>query len=95
MIFAISPEAKGKIERVNRTLQERLLVDIKRYDIKTYNELNTFFNEKYRDYLNHKFSYLPKDEESAFVKLEENFDLEYYMCIKKERKFLKRKCLCI
>lgn len=89
MIYANTPEAKGKIERANRTLQGRLLVDIKRHGIKTYDELNTFFNDKYCDYLNHKFSYKPKDEDSAFVKLEENFDLESYMCIKKERKFLK------
>lgn len=89
IIYANTPEAKGKIERANRTLQGRLLVDIKRYGIKTYDELNTFFNDKYCDYLNHKFSYKPKDEDSAFVKLEENFDLESYMCIKKERKFLK------
>lgn len=94
MIYANTPESKDKIERANRTLQGRLLVDIKRYGIKTYDELNTFFNDKYCDYLNHKFSYRPKAEESTFVKLEENFDLESYM-YQKRKKIFKRKCLFI
>lgn len=89
LIYANTPEAKGKIERANRTLQGRLLVDIKRYNIQTYQELNVFFNEKYCNYLNHKFAYEPKDKDSSFVKLEENFDLLSYMCIRTERKFLK------
>lgn len=88
MIFANSPEAKGKIERANRTLQGRLLVDIQRHNIKTYEELNIFFNDKYCKYLNHKFSYKPKDEESSFVKIEKNMDINSYMCIRTKRKFL-------
>lgn len=88
LIFANSPEAKGKIERANRTLQGRLLVDIQRHNIKTYEELNIFFNDKYCKYLNHKFSYKPKDEESSFVKIEKNMDINSYMCIRTKRKFL-------
>lgn len=88
LIFANSPEAKGKIERANRTLQGRLLIDIKRYNIKTYEELNIFFNDKYCDYLNHKFSYEPKEKDSAFVQLIKNFDLTSYFCYRTERKFL-------
>ena len=88
LIFANTPEAKGKIERANRTIQGRLLVDIKRYNIKTYEELNIFFNDRYCKYLNHKFSYKPKDEESAFVEIEKNMDIASYMCIRTKRKFL-------
>ena len=60
MIFAETAEAKGKVEKKNDTIQGRLINDIKRYKIKTYTELNKFFNEKYIDYLNHKFAYEPK-----------------------------------
>ena len=88
MIFANSPEAKGKIERANKTLQGRLLVDIQRYNIKTYDELNTFFNNFYCDYLNHKFSYKPKDEDSAYVEISKDMDIISYMCIKSKRIFL-------
>ena len=87
-ILANTPEAKGKIERINRTIQGRLLNDIKRYKIKTYTQLNDFFNSRYCKYLNHKFSYLPKDSNSAFVKVEKDFDINQFMCTRMNRKFL-------
>ena len=34
-IAALSPEAKGKVERMNKTLQNRLLNDIQRFNIKS------------------------------------------------------------
>ena len=56
MIFAETAQAKGKVEKKNDTVQGRLLNDIKRYKIKTYAELNDFFNNKYINYLNVKFN---------------------------------------
>lgn len=88
MIFAETAEAKGKVEKKNDTIQGRLINDIKRYKIKTYTELNNFFNEKYIDYLNHKFSYLPKEDESAFEPIDNNFDFSNILCIKEKRKIL-------
>ena len=87
LIFANSPEAKGKIEKMNNTIQNRLLNDIKRFNIQTYEELNNWFNEFYVDYINKKFSYLPKEEESEFIPLG-NTDLTKIMCIKVERTIL-------
>ena len=43
-IYALSPEAKGRIERANGTIQRRLPVDIKRFSIKDYDQLNKWFN---------------------------------------------------
>ena len=88
-IFANSAEAKGKIERANRTIQGRLLVDIKRHNITSYKELNIFFNEKYCAYLNHKFAYKPKSEESAFVPIDKKMNTAFYMCSRVKRRFLK------
>ena len=87
LIFANTPQAKGKIERMNETIQNRLLNDIRRYKIKTYSELNKWFNDFYIDYINNKYSYSPADEESAFVPLGKT-DLTKIMCIKKERTIL-------
>lgn len=87
LIFANTPQAKGKIERMNETIQNRLLNDIRRYKIKTYSELNKWFNDFYIDYINNKYSYSPADEESAFVPLDK-IDLTKIMCIKKERTIL-------
>ena len=44
-------------------------------------------NEFYVDYINKKFSYLPKEEESEFIPLG-NTDLTKIMCIKVERTIL-------
>jgi len=87
LIYANTPQAKGKIERMNETIQNRLLNDIKRYNIKTYVELNKWFNDFYIDYINNKYSYPAAENESAFVPLGDT-DLTKIMCIKKERTIL-------
>ena len=86
-IAALSPEAKGKVERMNKTIQNRLLNDIKRFNIKTYTELNEWFNSYYKIYLNKKFAYKPKNKEKAFVKLGK-INLEYILCTREERTML-------
>lgn len=87
LIYANSPEAKGKIENKNKVVQNRLINDIKRFNIKTYEELNKWFNDYYIDYLNNKFSYPPKEEETEFVPLGDT-DLTKIMCIKGNRTIL-------
>ena len=88
MILAETPQAKGKVEKKNDTVQGRLLNDIKRYKIKTYAELNDFFNREYINYLNRKFAYAPKERETAFVPLGKKFDWTNILCTKQERKIL-------
>lgn len=87
LIYANTPQAKGKVEEKNFVIQNRLLNDIKRFNIKSYSELNKWFNDYYIDYLNKKFSYLPKENETEFIPLG-NIDLSKVFCIKKERKIL-------
>lgn len=88
MIFANTPQAKGKVERANLTIQNRLIIDIKRYDIKTYLELNKWFNSTYKYYLNKKFAYLPKYKVSRFVKLSPKQDLSLIFTIRDKRTIL-------
>ena len=87
LIFANSPEAKGKIEKMNFTIQNRLLNDIIRFNIKTYDELNKWFNSYYIKYINKKFSYEPKEKETEFVPLDGK-DLSTIFCIKDTRTIL-------
>ena len=81
LIYANSPEAKGKIEKMNFTIQNRLLNDIIRFNIKTYDELNKWFNNYYIKYINKKFAYEPKEKEKEFVPLDGK-DLSTIFCIK-------------
>lgn len=87
LIFANTPQAKGKVERMNGTIQNRLLNDIKRHDIKSYDKLNLWFNSHYVGYLNKKFSYKAKEMEEDFVSIG-NTDLTTILCIKASRKIL-------
>lgn len=87
IIAANTPQAKGKVEKWNNTIQNRLINDIKRYNIKSIDELNIFFNDYYCNYLNQKYAYEPKEEETAFVPLD-NIDLSNILCIRDTRTIL-------
>ena len=73
MIFASSPQAKGRVERYNLTGQLRLVNDIIRFGIEGYEQLDAWFNEFYVSYLNRKFSFPPAEPESEFRRLPEGF----------------------
>ena len=87
IIAANTPQAKGKVEKWNNTIQNRLINDIKRYGIKSIDELNIFFNDFYCNYLNEKYAYEPKENETAFVPLV-NTDLSNILCIRDTRTIL-------
>ena len=87
IIAANTPQAKGKAEKWNNTIQNRLINDIKRYGIKSIDELNMFFNDFYCNYLNEKYAYEPKENETVFVSLD-NTDLSNILCIRDTRNVL-------
>lgn len=58
LITAHSPEAKGRIERLFRTLQDRLVKEMRLANIKTIDEANEFLKE-YIPKFNEKFSVVP------------------------------------
>lgn len=87
IIAANTPQAKGKVEKWNNTIQNRLVNDIKRYNIKSIDELNIFFNDYYCNYLNQKYAYEPKEEDTAFVPLDGK-DLSNILCIRNTRTIL-------
>ena len=79
----MSAEAKGRIERANGTVQRRLPVDINRFGIKDYNELNVWFNDFYIPYINKKFAYTPIDPNSEFEEIyDENFNYNRLFSVK-------------
>ena len=87
IIAANTAQAKGKVKKWNNTIQNRLINDITRYSIKSIDELNNFFNDYYCNYLNHKYAYEPKEEDTAFVPLD-NIDLSNILCIRDKRTIL-------
>jgi transposase len=56
MIFANSPQAKGRVERGNRTHQDRLVKELRQAGISTMVEANQFLDDRYLDAHNARFA---------------------------------------
>jgi transposase len=84
VIHALSPQAKGRIERLFGVLQDRLVKEMRLKDVKTKEEANAFLTE-YLPRYNEKFGVCPAKEANAHVTLPRHVDLNRYLCIKTER----------
>ena len=85
MIFANTPQAKGRIERYNGTVQRRLPNDIIRFGIHDYDTLNRWFTAFYLPYIRRKFAFLPKDPHDSFVPLD-GYDIDSIFTLRYERR---------
>ena len=65
VICANSPEAKGRIERLFGTLQDRMVKEMRLADVKKRDEANRFVCEKYLPDHNAKFNVLAKNTNDA------------------------------
>ena len=75
LIAASTSQAKGRIERLWETLQDRLVTEFKLNGIKTIEQANEFL-PKYIEKYNKKFAVEAKDKESKFVPLPPYVDLD-------------------
>ena len=84
VIHAHSPQAKGRIERLFGTFQDRVIKEMRLKGIKTKEEANDFIEGYLPDY-NKRFSRPPANETDVHVRLPKNFDIDNFLCIKMER----------
>lgn len=85
LIFAKTPQAKGRIERLWVTLQSRLPVEFAKRGITTVADANRFLEEEYKELFNQRFSVEP-EAESIFVPMAEGMDIDTILCVKHKRK---------
>ncbi|MCL6479894.1 MAG: ISNCY family transposase [Peptococcaceae bacterium] len=85
LIYAKTPQAKGRIERLWETLQGRLPVEFEIAGIKTISEANKFLGEFIKKY-NQKFAVEPKEAQSAFRQLDDKINIDHVLCIKETRR---------
>ena len=64
IIHANSPQAKGRVERANRTLQDRLVKELRLHNINDINTANSFLPEFIKAY-NQRFSCEPASHNNA------------------------------
>lgn len=84
IIFASSPQAKGRVERVNGTLQDRLVKELREQNISSIEEANAFlptFVEKH----NKKFAKPAANPFNAHLALDQELDLNRILCNKHDR----------
>ncbi len=74
ILCANSPQAKGRVERVNKTLQDRLVKELRLADISDAVAGNVFL-DTYVETFNAKFARAPRSETNAHRPLTEAIDL--------------------
>lgn len=65
LIFANSPEAKGRVEKVNQTLQDRLVKELRLLDISNMQTANVYLPKFIKEF-NSRFAVCPKVKQKAY-----------------------------
>jgi hypothetical protein len=75
-IFAMSPQAKGRVERLFNTLQDRLVQELRLAGISTANEATAFLNGSFKADFNARFSKPARESQSAWRPLPRGVDVD-------------------
>ena len=84
VMHAHSPQAKGRIERLFKTLQDRLIRDMRLRKIKTISQANEFLGW-YLSAHNKRFAIKPIEKVNFHRALPQNVDLDKILCVKTDR----------
>ncbi len=85
VIFANSPQAKGRVERLFETLQDRLVKELRLKGISAKEEATKYFREEYIPMHNSKFAVCPKEKANLHKPLLLSDDLERIFTIRSKR----------
>ena len=85
MIFALSPQAKGRVERAAGTFQDRLVTELRLAGASNIREANGML-EQFLPRYNRRFRVPPQCSESAYRPLGSGLCLEQVLCFKHRRK---------
>ncbi|MBW2002868.1 MAG: ISNCY family transposase [Deltaproteobacteria bacterium] len=75
-IFALTPQAKGRVERLFGVLQDRLIAEMELREIQETSGANTFLKELFIKDYNHRFAIKPETAQPAWRKVPRNVDIE-------------------
>ena len=84
-IPSYSPQARGRSERLNETLQGRIPQELRLRGIKTKEEANRYFKTEYIKEHNKRFAIKAPQAGSAFTAVPKTIDLDKVFCFKHER----------
>lgn len=90
LINANSPQAKGRVERANKTLQDRLTKELRLENISDIEAANRFLEEKYRKKHNQRFAQVAREAQNLFSpNTRSPEELNYILSEQQERKVTK------
>ena len=81
MIFAMSPQAKGRVERTAGTFQDRLITELRLAGASSIGAANSVL-EQFLPRFNRRFQVPPHHPEPAFRSLDPKLCLDQIMCFK-------------
>ena len=84
LIHAHSPQAKGRVERLFKTLQDRVVKEMRLRGISTIQEANIFL-ESYLPEHNERFAVEPHKQDDLHQPIPSGIDLNRILCIRTER----------
>ncbi len=86
VIFAQSPEAKGRVERLFQTLQDRLIPEMRLRHIGEFETANHFLQEQFiPNAWEQTFTLSARDPEPAYRAVSQAIDLNEIFCVKEHR----------
>lgn len=85
MIFAHSPQAKGRVERVNRTCQDRLVKELRRRDITTLASANDYLEQTFLPALNELIHWTPASGANLHQRVPRQVRLADVLCVIESR----------
>ena len=88
LIFALSPQAKGRVERAAGTFQDRLVTELRLAGASTIEQANNVLVQ-YLPRFNQRFKVPAQYPETAFRPLDPELCLEQVLCFKHSRKVAK------
>jgi len=93
-ILGYSPQARGRSERVNRTLQDRLVNELRVAGIRTLVAANRYLRDRFVPAFNAEFGRPPADPTAAFVPLG-GADLDEILCHEELRTVAPDNTVCL
>jgi len=85
LILARSPQAKGRVERMNRTLQDRLVKALRQRGISDLATANTFLEQEFLVPFNAKFSKAPAQAADVHLVVRAEVDLPQVLAVHEPR----------
>lgn len=85
LIAAYSPQAKGRVERMNGTLQDRLVKEMRLRKINRMEAGNDFLESKFLDDLNDRYAVKARREQDLHRAVDAGVVLEEILCVSEQR----------